>query len=90
MSPTGHLFVDSLKGFLSTVVELRDKWRTEDENQAKKCGDKNFEPGQYWYRGVSDANYELKPKLYRKSGFEAVRKFSRKRSDEDEDRKSVV
>jgi FRG domain-containing protein len=87
MSPSAHLHVGSLKSFLTTVVELRDDWRTEDEKEAKKCGEKNFEPGQYWYRGVSDAGYDLKPKIYRKSGFDAVRKFSRKKPNEDEIRR---
>jgi hypothetical protein len=82
-----HLRIDSLGAFLTAVTALRDEWRTKDEEEAKRCGDKPFEPGQDWYRGVSDASYELKPKLYRASGFEAVRKFSRKKPNEDEIRR---
>jgi len=87
MSTTTHPQVDSLRGFLNTVIELRDKWLSKDEKKAKQHGDKSFEPGQCWYRGVSDATFELKPKIYRKSGFEAVRKFSRSKSNEDEIRR---
>jgi hypothetical protein len=84
---TKPLFADSFAGFHSVVSQLRDRWRIEDERKAKKRGDKNFEPSQFWYRGVSRANYELKPKLYRKSGFEAVRKYPRNKSNGDEIRR---
>jgi hypothetical protein len=85
--PNKPFLADSFASFHSIVIKLRDEWRTEDEKEAKKCGEKNFEPAQYWYRGVSNANYPLKPKLYRKSGFEAVRKFPRTKSNEDEIRR---
>lgn len=78
------LFADSLLKFLSVVTELRDNWRAEDEVEARRRREKPFEPRQYWYRGVSKANYDLKPKLYRKSGFEAVRKYARIKANEDE------
>jgi hypothetical protein len=81
------LTANSLAAFHSVVVELRDQWREAERQEAKKCGEKHFEPNQYWYRGVSNANYELKPKLYRKSGFEAIRKFARSKPDEDEIRR---
>lgn len=86
--PAPHpLLADSIAKFLSVVMDLRDEWRHEDEKQAKKRGDRHFEPGQYWYRGVSKASYDLKPKIYRKSGFEAVRKYDRARTDEHEIRR---
>jgi hypothetical protein len=66
------------------VKKLRDDWRRQDKEAAKGRHDKNFEPSQYWYRGVSKKNYDLKPKMYRKSGFEAVRKFVRTNTNEDE------
>lgn len=87
MTTNKPLFADSFAGFHSVVSQLRDRWRIEDEQEAKKCGDKNFQPSQFWYRGVSSADYDLKPKLYRKSGFEAVRKYPRKKSNEDEIRR---
>ena len=87
MSPKPYV-TNSLAAFHSVVTELRDQWRKDEQNQAKKREDKSdFEPNQYWYRGVSNANYELKPKLYRKSGFEAVRKYPRSKPNEDEIRR---
>jgi len=84
LSTNKSLFADSFLKFVTVVTELRDDWRREDEKKAKTCGNKNFEPGGDWYRGVSKANYDLKPKVYRKSGFEAVRKYNRIKTDEDE------
>jgi hypothetical protein len=75
---TKPLFADSFADFHSVVSQLRDKWRVEDEQEAKKCGDKNFEPSQFWYRGVSRANYELKLKLYRKVGIRRGQKVPKK------------
>lgn len=87
MSPKPRV-ANSLGTFLSVVIELRDQWRKDDQEQAKRCEDKSdFEPNQYWYRGVSKANYELKPKAYRKSEFEGIRKFSRSKPDEEEIRR---
>jgi voltage-gated potassium channel Kch len=88
MPPKKPLFADSLSSFLSVVVELRNTWRGEDEADARRRRLKHFEPGQYWYRGVSKANYDLKPKVYRKSGFEAVRKYMRTTTDEEEVRRA--
>jgi hypothetical protein len=87
---TSHppLFADSISQFLSLVIKLRDDWRREDEKIARRRGSKKFEPSDYWYRGVSRANYDLKPKVYRKSGFEAVRKFNRTTTDEHEIRRA--
>jgi FRG domain-containing protein len=82
------LVAESLPEFLSTVVKLRNKWRNEDEKRATNRGDKTFEPGQDWYRGVANANYDLKPKVYRKSGFEAVRRYARQKTDEQEIRRA--
>lgn len=87
VSVSKPLCAESLGSFLSTVVQLRDKWRSEDEKEAKRHGAKNFQPSQYWYRGVSKSSHELKPKLYRKSGFESVRKYPRSKSNEDEIRR---
>jgi len=82
------LVANSLGTFLSVVIELRDQWRKDDQEKAKKCEDKgDFEPNQYWYRGVSKTNYELKPKVYRKSEFVGIRKFSRSKPDEEEIRR---
>ncbi len=78
------LFADSLSKFISVVTGLRDNWRIEDEQQARQPDEKAFEPRQYWYRGVSKANYDLKPKMYRKSGYEAVRKYARRKANENE------
>lgn len=86
MSPK-PLVANSLAAFHSVVIELREKWRKDEQKRAKKREEKNFEPSQYWYRGVSNANFELKPKLYRKSGFEAIRKYRRSRPNEDEIRR---
>jgi hypothetical protein len=83
-----ELFADSVSKFLSVVKGMRDNWRREDEKKAKRAGKKNFEPGPDWYRGVSRANYDLKPKVYRKSGFEAVRKYNRAETDEHEIRRA--
>jgi FRG domain-containing protein len=85
--PTHNPSANSISKFLSIVIELRDKWRKEDETDAKLRKEKHFEPGQLWYRGVSKATYDLKPKIYRKPEFAAVRKYNRAKTDEDEVRR---
>lgn len=84
MAGIGPQVANSMTSFIERVLYVRDVWREEDRKRSKKCGAKTFEPRQYWYRGLSKASYDLKPGLYRKSGFEAVRKFQRDRSDEQE------
>jgi hypothetical protein len=88
MSTTKSLFADSFLKYVAIVTQLRNEWRMEDQKESKKRGNKSFEPGGDWYRGVSSASYDLKPKVYRKSGFEAVKKYGTKKTDEDEIRRA--
>src|SRR5437879_6238257 len=76
----------SVADFLSVVTELRKEWCEEDKKEWKS-DDKDFEPSQFWFRGVSRPTYELKPKVYRKSGFDAVRKYPRTEFNENEIRR---
>jgi hypothetical protein len=70
--------------FLAKVIAQRDDWRNQDEKEWKDCKEKEeFEPGNIWFRGVSDVKYKLVPKIYRPSLYN-LRKFPRKEPDEDE------
>ncbi len=70
--------------FLQQVISQRDKGREEDFKEWKDCREKEeFEPAQVWFRGVSDTNYNLAPKIYRSTDYE-LRKFPLKEPDEEE------
>jgi len=55
-----------VSAFLAEVTRLRDQWRAEDKKKADCRGEgDDFTPTQLWFRGVDNADYELKPQVYR-------------------------
>jgi hypothetical protein len=88
MSSDEHLLKPAgpLSAFLARVKAVRDEWREKDKQEWEECEEKEFEPNAYWFRGVSKVEYELKPKIYRKSGY-TLRKYPRKKATEDEIRR---
>jgi hypothetical protein len=86
MLKQGDARPDPIAEFLSRITELRDRWREEDQQKSRDCGDDEFQPGPIWFRGVDSVEHDLKPKIYRPIKNE-LRKYSRNRADEDEIRR---
>ena len=58
--------IASLSNFVAQVVKIRNRWHEEDVEHARKCEEDNDAgPTTLWFRGQTNAAWELRPKLYR-------------------------
>jgi hypothetical protein len=68
-----HASVDSLASYITTTLEIRDRWWEKDEEDERRSrkdsetrrDDGRSPPSDFWFRGHASARWALTPKLYR-------------------------